>query len=832
MNHLALSLLFLCGFLVLASCDTKTKNVDSCGDGFVDPGEECDGDVGEHSCASLGHYNGAGTLQCTPLCGFDRSDCGGRCGDDQVNGADGEECDGGNLNGNTCQGLGHGGGMLACLTDCTYDLSGCESACGNGYREGDEACDDGNQDSGDGCSDGCGIEEGWSCDGATPDRCAPICGDGLTVGDEPCDGGPPDGRTCVTEGFYGGTLACTADCRLELGDCETAGRCGDATVQGAFGEVCDGADLDQESCESLGFHPGTLACAADCRSFDTSLCAGRCGDGTIQFEQGEVCDLNDLSGATCVTQGYYSGLLGCAADCTAFNLDGCQAGGRCGDGTIQGAYGETCDGAALGGQTCAGLGYYGGTLACTAGCRFELATCEAVGRCGDGTIQGYVGELCDGADLGGQTCLSRNYYGGSLACGVTCFLFEEADCALYGRCGDGTIQDAAGEVCDGTDLGGQTCRSLGHQTGTPTCAPGCQSVSDATCLDAAFLDTGHNHACMVLSDATLRCWGANEYGQLGDGSTSGSRNYPVTVAGQSGVTKVTAGESFTCLLKNTGAVSCWGRNDYGQLGNGTTVGTLAPVTVTGLSTGVAALAAGSVHTCALLSDGTARCWGLGISGQLGNGTTTGSSVPVVVSGLAGVTSLVSGMVHTCARLGDGTLRCWGANGSGQLGNGTTSNASTPVTVSGLTGILEVSAGNYHTCAVLEDHTAWCWGQNSNSQLGDGTYTHRSTPVAVAGLTGAIAISGGDQHTCARLDTGSLRCWGANWYGQLGDGTETDRTYPVAVSGLTAATFLSCGHDYACATTGGRVRCWGRNDLGQLGDSTGVAHRTIPSNVSP
>ncbi len=832
MKNLAYFLLSLCGFLALAACDAKTKNVDSCGDGFVDPGEECDSGVGEHSCASLGHYNGAGTLLCTPLCSFDRSDCGGRCGDDLVNGADGEECDGGNLNGNTCQGLGHGGGALACRADCTFDLGGCENACGNGYVEGDEACDDGNPDSGDGCSSACVIEEGWECDGATPDRCAPVCGDGMIVGDEPCDGDVPDGQTCVSLGFHGGSLTCAADCRLELGDCEAAGRCGDVTVQGASGEVCDGADLDGESCESLGFHPGTLTCAADCRSFNTQQCAGRCGDSLIQAEQGEVCDLNSLSSQTCESQGYYSGLLGCAADCTAFNLDGCLAGGRCGDGTIQIAYGETCDGANLGGQTCADLGYHGGGLSCTAGCRFDLAACEAVGRCGDGTIQGFAGEVCDGANLGGQTCLSRNYYGGALACDATCQLFDEADCALHGWCGDGTIQGAQGEVCDGTDLGGQTCRGLGHQTGTPTCAPGCQSVSDAACLDAAFLDAGDTHACMVLSDGSVRCWGANEYGQLGDGSIGGSRNYPVTVAGQSGVTMVTAGESFTCLLKNSGAVSCWGRNDFGQLGNGTTVGTAAPVTVTGLSTGVSALAAGSVHTCAQLSDGTVRCWGLGNSGQLGNGATTGSAVPVTVSGLSGVASLVSGVYHTCARLSDGTARCWGQNTSGQLGNGTNSNASTPVTVSGLSGVAGLGAGAYHTCAVLEDHSARCWGQNSNSQLGDGTYAHKNLPVAVTGLTGVIALSGGDQHTCARLDTGSLTCWGANWYGQLGDGTETDRASPVTVTGLSAATSLSCGQNYACAVTGLRVRCWGRNEVGQLGDSTGIAHRTIPSNVSP
>ncbi len=832
MKYFAFFLFSICEFLALASCDTKTKNVGSCGDGFVDPGEECDGDVGENTCATLGHYNVVGTLLCTPLCSFDRSDCGGRCGDDLVNGADGEDCDGGNLNGNTCQGLGHGGGVLACLADCTYDLGGCENACGNGYVEGDEQCDDGNQGSGDGCSTTCRIEDGWACDGATPDRCAPICGDGLIVGDEPCDGEVPEGVTCISEGFYGGELNCTADCRLDLNACETTGRCGDGTVQGVFGEVCDGDDLDGSSCESLGFHPGTLACADDCRSFDVRQCAGRCGDGVLQAAQGEVCDLAELQGQTCVTQGYHGGLLGCSADCTAFNLDGCQASGRCGDAIIQGAYGETCDGVNLDGQSCTGLGFHGGALACTDACLLDLDACIEEGRCGDDTIQEAYGEVCDGTNLDGQSCGARGYYGGGLACGNGCLAFDETDCALFGRCGDGTIQDIAGEVCDGSLFNGTTCRSLGHQSGTPTCAPDCRGILDASCLDAIFLDAGDTHACMVLSDTTLRCWGGNGYGELGNGTINVFNNFPVSVSGQTGVTKVAAGEHFTCLLKNSGAVLCWGRNDFGQLGNGTTVSSVSPVPVTGLSTGVTAITAGSVHACALLTDGTVRCWGLGNSGQLGNGTTTGSSSPVTVSGLSGALSLAAGVYHSCALGGDRTIRCWGANGSGQLGNGTTVNSSVPVTVQGLTGVSMVGPGAYHTCAALSDGSAWCWGQNSNSQLGDGTYAHQSAPVAVTGLTGVLAVSGGNQHSCARLDTGTVACWGANWYGQLGDGTETDRSSPVPVSGLTSVLAVSLGQEYSCAITGGRVRCWGRNEVGQLGDSTGVLQRTIPSNVSP
>ncbi len=825
-------LILISALLTLASCDTKTKSVDACGDGFVDPGEECDTGVGENTCASLGYYHTAGTLLCTSLCSFDSTDCGGRCGDEIVDGEDGEECDGGDLNGNTCQGLGHGGGTLACAADCTFDRSGCTSACGNGYLEGDEACDDGNRLPDDGCSATCEVDAGWECVGEDPSVCTPICQDGIAMGSEDCDGADLRDRTCGTEGYYGGTLACTASCEYDWSGCEDFGRCGDGVVQPGAGELCDGADLDQQTCGSLGFHPGTLSCNADCRGFDTSACAGRCGDGTIQLAEGEVCDLNALQGETCVTQGFYGGLLGCSADCLSFNLDGCAVSGRCGDGTIQLAFGEVCESGDLDGQTCVTRGFYGGTLACGSNCMaFDDSSCAAVGRCGDATVQAGFGEVCDGAVLGGQTCITRGYYGGTLACAGNCQAFAEADCALYGRCGDGTIQDLHGEVCDGLQTGGVTCRILGHYAGVLGCASDCLNTSESACLDITSLDSGDTHACIVLTDGTVRCWGKNLNGELGDGTSGGFRNVPVIVSGLTNVQAVSAGEAFSCALKTDGTVWCWGQNTYGQLGNGTSVNSLAPVAVPGL-TGVTALAAGSVHLCVRKNDGTARCWGLNSSGQLGNGTTTSSSSPVTVSGLSGVVALASGVYHSCALLGGGTVKCWGSNVNGQLGDGSLLNRSMPVDVGSLAGVSSMGAGGHHTCAILSDGTARCWGRNSNGQLGDGSYTQAASPVTVTGLTGAVSIGGGVEHSCAALGGGAVKCWGANWVGQLGDGTETGAVLPVTVSGLSSATSVSLGLDFSCAVTGpGRVRCWGANVDGQLGDGTGVPSRTTPSTVS-
>jgi alpha-tubulin suppressor-like RCC1 family protein len=181
-----------------------------------------------------------------------------------------------------------------------------------------------------------------------------------------------------------------------------------------------------------------------------------------------------------------------------------------------------------------------------------------------------------------------------------------------------------------------------------------------------------------------------------------------------------------------------------------------PVVVSGLAS-AAALTAGYNHACALLADGTMRCWGSNVYGQLGDPSTppSGSSAPVAVSGVTTVAAVTAGAYHTCALLVDGTLRCWGQNDLGQLGDGTLTSSSTPVTVHGITGAAGVRGGGGHTCALLVDGTVQCWGNNYQGQLGDGTTAPSSTPVAVAGITGAVAIAAGWQHTCAVLRDGTV-----------------------------------------------------------------------------
>ncbi len=614
-----ITILCICGVI---ACDDKGNQVEPCGNGAIDEGEACDpGAALTDTCEALGYHGGAPA--CAADCTLDLSGCeaAGRCGDGQVD-MPAEDCEGTNLNGQSCQSRGFTGGMLACGVDCRYDVSGCVSICGNGVTEPDETCDDGGTDDLDGCSAACQVEEGWSCEG-TPSACQTICGDGLIVS------GP---------------------------------------------EECDGDDLDGQSCE--------------------------------------------------------------------------------------------------------GSGYYGGVLACDAGCRLDWSSCEAAGRCGDGLVQAPQ-EECDG--LGeGESCLSLGYFGGDL-------------------------------VCDDCVLGG--------------------------CLGLTAVDGGYLHTCALDHQGNAWCWGADNEGQLGNGQVPSSTSLPTAVIMPPGVrfaSLVVGKGMFSCALDITGNAWCWGDGGAGQLGDDNSADRVEPAAVS-MPTGktFASLAAGYSHACAMDTTGNAWCWGFNGAGQLGRGNTTNSLRPAAVTMPPGVTfsSITAGDHHTCALTATGVPYCWGMNGSGQLGDGTTTNRLTPTLVTlplnvrfsaldaasygtialdlvgnlytwggwvlarggsqSLPGIAQMPAGvsfvsvhggEFHACALDTTGAAWCWGTCSNDgECGGPAGTGLIRAVAMPAATTFTGLGLGSHHGCGFDAQGALWCWGMNGNGQIGDGTTLNRTTPVRTS---------------------------------------------------
>jgi len=317
-------------------------------------------------------------------------------------------------------------------------------------------------------------------------------------------------------------------------------------------------------------------------------------------------------------------------------------------------------------------------------------------------------------------------------------------------------------------------------------------------------------------------WGSNAHGQLGDGTTTSS-NAPVAAAGLRGVIAVAAGGDHSLALLSNGTVMAWGENESGQLGNGTTTDSSVPVAVSGL-TGVTAIAAGAKHSLARLGNGTVMAWGENASGQLGDGGIANSDIPVAVSGLSGVTSIAAGGFHSLALLENGTVMAWGDDASGQLGNGTTTNGEVlPVPVSGLSGVSAIAGGGYHSLAALSNGTVMAWGLNSSGQLGDATTASSDVPVAVSGLSGVTAVAGGGRHSLALLSGGTVEAWGDNSDGQLGNATKTNSDVPVAVSGLSGALSIAAGAHHSLALVGGgSAMAWGSDAEGQLGNASNVS----------
>ena len=439
--------------------------------------------------------------------------------------------------------------------------------------------------------------------------------------------------------------------------------------------------------------------------------------------------------------------------------------------------------------------------------------------CGNGVVES--GEECDLLNLH-ETCVTLGYHAGTLRCNATCH-FDTSWCRNP-TCGDGTCElgeTATGCPADCHDgCGDASCAEAEDQFGCP---------ADCGAIEVAV---GGSFACVLVADRTVRCWGGNNSGQLGDGTLADS-GLPVVVVGLSAVTTVSAGRWHACAVLADTTAQCWGENEHGQLGDGTTASSNMPVPVAGL-TGVVAISSGGApllsscpvdpppppggsHSCALLADGSATCWGGNTNCELGDGNYFDETTPVSVEGLSGAVAVSAPHGRSCAVLADGGLRSWGSDMSpvtcrlheppGEFFSGVTGISNdcgcvvrfdrTSNCWPGATDVIAIRAGPGHKCALLSEGAVSCWGSNGRGELGDGALVDRAGPAPVVGIASAVGLSAGGQvlrawgcpgdfgwvygQSCAVLFDGSAWCWGANDDGQLGDGTTTNSNVPVQVA---------------------------------------------------
>ncbi len=369
--------------------------------------------------------------------------------------------------------------------------------------------------------------------------------------------------------------------------------------------------------------------------------------------------------------------------------------------------------------------------------------------------------------------------------------------------------------------------AVGPNTATVTMDGRVPTEVQAMAVAFKYVTAGRLHACGLLTTGQAYCWGDNSFGQLGDGTFT-DRPTAVPVGGGLVFDSLEAAGNghFTCGVTPGRITHCWGSNRHGQLGNGTNTGqggqfgssVHTPVQVIG-GLVFRNIRLGGDHTCATTDDGTGYCWGRNAFGELGNGSAPNDVFqPTPVSGTQTYLHIATGDQHSCGVTPNGAAWCWGSNTNSRLGAGLTASTSPlPVAVSGGLTFREVSAGTVSGCGLVSTGAAYCWGGGASGQIGNGAFSTRATPTAVTGSLSFVSLSAKGFAPCAIVAGGTAYCWGENNFGEAGLGFAGDVAVPTLLAGGLTVSMVAVGQQSGCAlTTGGAIYCWGPNSAGQVG----------------